>query len=894
MHPRLLVVAILSLGQALAGAPKPAPIDTYAIHADGGLIYDPLRREAEKSGQLSKFDNTPTSKVRIENNGVTFEAAVPKSATAYDVVPIRYTLRSTQAAGTPPVHVAATAFEDAAKVDRRALFDLSLPGRIAVDFKYLGSVTAKYRPGGKHQLTPDLSDLPAERFPNFDASPMVRSGSVEAGDIVWFQFEFTNTGDTILDSEGIGGFLFEPKLLRQAPDGSWKPFGIPYNRYIRIFKTIYPGESGKIWMNFMSGEGEIPTHGFGLAPGRYKIELNSMARYESQFDWIVNIWSGRVVQQDEWEFEVAGHPAARDPGPMTRVVSDGPDRRKLNEGLHTFEEFMTAFDGHLQGVGKEGVTGTLHLQVAPWTKMVTLKLLVGNPPALQTVAVPVTVESDSLEVTFKTTDRNLIWSGDLWKPLIATQTMSDMRANIQMGPDVEQTLRKDLAAMKNHGITMVTTTAMPWLYDFIERPYVHAQPTPESNPNGDALKYFLDLARLDGPQIEGWINYPYPRSTIGEIASWVTGKPFDLTEVFPGEADLLDPDLVRANAAVTRYQFQRWGDNFALNAGGEIPFSVEDTRGWLRLDVHSRFPKGPTVLAAFRDWSKARFGSLENLNAAWGTRFKNWDEIDPERGQEINQFGHKWVYSDDRNPFHDWSAAILEWDAFRTELRVRNYRDLLAMLRPTLPGATINVRTEGGNALVAGIDPADSNPHFRHVYYSQRRCGLIAEILQPSKTVAYHSDYTTMPYTPTEVRELTRRAVAQGVTPMWFAQFNHMRDTAMNDRYGSGDYQRAYNVDTPVKGAMMHVLTPVFPWWKAVAEEGGVPAILWQDYECDGFVTETQLKEITFFQEKLRLALDRPEIASQINTRPKPDQTWRKQSKALQSYRNAGPAPLSK
>jgi hypothetical protein len=116
----------------------------------------------------------------------------------------------------------------------------------------------------------------------------------------------------------------------------------------------------------------------------------------------------------------------------------------------------------------------------------------------------------------------------------------------------------------------------------------------------------------------------------------------------------------------------------------------------------------------------------------------------------------------------------------------------------------------------------------------------------------------------------------------------------MNARYGSGDYQRAYNVNTPVKGAMMHVLTPVFPWWKAVAEEGGVPAILWQDYECDGFVTETQLKEITFFQEKLRLALDRPEIASQINTRPKPDQTWRKQSKALQSYRNAGPAPPHK
>lgn len=296
------------------------------------------------------------------------------------------------------------------------------------------------------------------------------------------------------------------------------------------------------------------------------------------------------------------------------------------------------------------------------------------------------------------------------------------------------------------------------------------------------------------------------------------------------------------------YQFERWGDNFLQNAAGEVTFSVEDTRGWLRLDLHIRYPKGPAVLTAFRKWAAERYRSIDRANAAWGTEYSDWVEIDPEKDQIKNQFGHRWVYSKDAHPFRDWSPVVSDWDVFRTELRVHNYQELLSSLRESLPQAALNIRTEGGNVLVAGVDPDSRSLHLRHVYYSQSRCDLIAEVLQKSGTMAYHSDYTTVPYTPSGVRGLTRQAVAQGVTPMWLAHFNHMRDIAINERYGSDDFQRAYNVDGPVKGAMMHVLAPVFPWWKAVAEEGGAPAMLWQDYECDGFVTESQLKELALFE----------------------------------------------
>lgn len=277
---------------------------------------------------------------------------------------------------------------------------------------------------------------------------------------------------------------------------------------MRLSCNICPDESGKIWFNFVSGEGAVTSHGFGLQPGHYKIATDCVARYEAAFDWIINIWAGRPVQTDEWAFEVAEKGAAQEPLPIVRVVSDVGGQSKMNRWLHTFEEFQTSFETHLAGIPKDGVEGTFYLQVAPWNRDVPLKLIAGDIASLRTVRVPISAESDSLKINFKPTDRNLTWNGKEWTPIVATQTMSDMRANIQMGPKVEPTIRQDLAAMKDHGITLVTTTAMPWLYDFIGRPYIQAQPTPNTNPNGDALKCYLDLARIDGPRIEAWSDYP--------------------------------------------------------------------------------------------------------------------------------------------------------------------------------------------------------------------------------------------------------------------------------------------------------------------------------------------------------------------------------------------------
>ena len=140
-----------------------------------------------------------------------------------------------------------------------------------------------------------------------------------------------------------------------------------------------------------------------------------------------------------------------------------------------------------------------------------------------------------------------------------------------------------------------------------------------------------------------------------------------------------------------------------------------------------------------------------------------------------------------------------------------------------------------------------------------------------------------MPYTPSELRALVRAGARQGVIPAYLPQFDNMRDIAINARYGS-DYQVHYNLPAPRKGYMMHCLPALYPWFAAVYEEGGIPGILWEDYQCDGFATQTQKREMRFFLEKLRAAMARPEARTARAVEPPPQQ-WRQAARGLRSYR---------
>ena len=226
---------------------------------------------------------------------------------------------------------------------------------------------------------------------------------------------------------------------------------------------------------------------------------------------------------------------------------------------------------------------------------------------------------------------------------------------------------------------------------------------------------------------------------------------------------------------------------------------------------------------------------------------------------------------------------MTEFDLYRTVERANNYRNMLDQVN--VPNAKVTVRTEGANWMVAAIDPTTSNQRYRHVYYSQRRAGMVAEILQASDTVYGHSDYTTLPYYPSEVYELTKKSVEQGINPVLLPQFNRMRDIAINDLYGEAQYVTEYNLkDEGAKGAYISTMNSLFTWWKAAYEGGGVPGILWQDYLCDGLVTQTQYREMKFFKQKIEEMLATDEGKEWATNFELPDQSWKDETPGKWSY----------
>src|SRR4029078_11770085 len=127
-----------SYGATPSTTPKAAPGDEDAIHEDGGIVYHTLPREAEKTGQLTRFTNAIQTNHELQLGNYHLRVHAPSNAGAYEVVPISYEI-SWYAAAKPafPVAVEATAFENESRRKGRDLFDLALPGKIDFDVEYL-------------------------------------------------------------------------------------------------------------------------------------------------------------------------------------------------------------------------------------------------------------------------------------------------------------------------------------------------------------------------------------------------------------------------------------------------------------------------------------------------------------------------------------------------------------------------------------------------------------------------------------------------------------------------------------------------------------------------------------------------------------------------------------
>lgn len=272
--------------------------------------------------------------------------------------------------------------------------------------------------------------------------------------------------------------------------------------------------------------------------------------------------------------------------------------------------------------------------------------------------------------------------------------------------------------------------------------------------------------------------------------------------------------------------------------------------------------------------------SFDTLNLTWDKNYSSFEAIDPEAGTADDHDNPNYTVS--TADFYEWQSAVNDLDIYRTIERTDNYKEILNEVSDTFDAA-IGIRTEGGN-WTSKVPYNTGNQHYRHVYYSQRRCAIIPEVLSASGIVKLHSDYTTLPYTKSEVTYLTKSSVSMGITPMHLVQFDRLREIAINPKYGQ-DYSVTYNLNGEnTMGVYINTTRSLFEWYKATYEAGGIPGILWEDYLCDGFTTETQIKEMKFYSEKIAESMKSPEAVTWANAETTDAKAAVSNSKGVYSY----------
>jgi Beta-galactosidase len=114
------------------------------------------------------------------------------------------------------------------------------------------------------------------------------------------------------------------------------------------------------------------------------------------------------------------------------------------------------------------------------------------------------------------------------------------------------------------------------------------------------------------------------------------------------------------------------------------------------------------TLAAFRQWLKSTYQSLDKLNREWGTQYKTWDEIQPWKVEQAC-----------RRP--DNIAPWLDFRVFMTKVFVDRIKKSCKIVKKALPGVPIGgvnpvkqdyLTCAPGSAIYPAIDFATCYPRF--------------------------------------------------------------------------------------------------------------------------------------------------------------------------------------
>lgn len=323
--------------------------------------------------------------------------------------------------------------------------------------------------------------------------------------------------------------------------------------------------------------------------------------------------------------------------------------------------------------------------------------------------------------------------------------------------------REDLELMKEAGVTLLSVGIFSWaLLEPVEGQYEFGWLDEVlDNLAAAGIKVALATATAAPP---AWLVRKHPE---------ILPVSADGTVLGPGSRRHYSPSSAvyrRYATGITRVIAERYKDHPALAL-----WHVDNELG-----CHVSEFYGEEDAAAFRLWLERRYGSIEALNAAWGTAFwsqnyGSFTEILPPR-----------VAPYTLNP-----SQQLDFQRFSSSALMDYYRDLVAILRQVTPGipATTNLMASSGAKSMDYFDwagdldviandhyllGADAERHIELAFSADLTRGIAGGdpwILMEHSTSAVNWQPRNLPKMPGEMLRNSLSHVARGADAVMFFQW---------------------------------------------------------------------------------------------------------------------------
>ncbi|MDX3530464.1 beta-galactosidase [Streptomyces sp. ID05-39B] len=252
---------------------------------------------------------------------------------------------------------------------------------------------------------------------------------------------------------------------------------------------------------------------------------------------------------------------------------------------------------------------------------------------------------------------------------------------------------EDVRLMREAGVTVVSVAIFSW---------ARIQPTPDTWDFG-WLDEVMDLLHAGGIGVDLATATASPPPWLTTAHPEILPVTANGETVWPGARQHWRPTspVFREHALrLVRELADRYKDHPAL-----VAWHISNELG-----CHNVYDYSDDAARAFRGWLRARYGTLEALNHAWGTafwsqRYSDWEQILPPR-----------LAASHPNPTQQLDFKRFSSDALKDHLRAE--REVLRELTPEVP-VTTNFMVMGNTKGMNYPDWADeidfvSNDHYVH------------------------------------------------------------------------------------------------------------------------------------------------------------------------------------